>query len=94
MNFIKNLENNSILLIPYNIKDKVLEYIDDNDILVSIKIMTFNDLKKGLMYDFNNETIYEVMKHYNVNYGVAKSYLNDTYYIDDSDNEKINYFRC
>ena len=35
--------------------------------------------------------IYEVMKHYNVNYGVAKSYLNDTYYIDDSDNEKINY---
>ena len=55
--------------------------------------MTFNDLKKGLMYDFNNETIYEVMKHYNVNYGVAKSYLNDTYYIDDSDNEKINYLR-
>ena len=93
MNFIKNLKNNSILLIPYNIKDKVLEYIDDNDILVSIKIMTFNDLKKGLMYDFNNETIYEVMKHYNVNYGVAKSYLNDTYYIDDSDNEKINYLR-
>lgn len=93
MDFIRNLKDNSILLVPYNIKDKILEYIDSNDILINIKLMTFNDLKNGLMYTYENEAIYNVMKHFNVGYGVARNYINDTYYIDDSDNFKMNYLR-
>lgn len=93
MNFIRNLIDNSILLVPYNIKDKILEYIDSNDILINIKLMTFNDLKNGLMYTYENEAIYNVMRHFNVGYGVARNYINDTYYIDDSDNFKMNYLR-
>lgn len=47
MHFIDNLLDNSILIIPNNLKTKVLEYINDNAILKSIKIMTFNELKKA-----------------------------------------------
>ena len=91
MDFISELENNSILLIPNNIKDKVLNYINDNNILKSIKIISFNDLKNGLYYTYNNEAINYVMKNYNANYMLSKSFIDDTYYIDSlCDNNKIN----
>lgn len=91
MKFIDGIKNNSILIIPNNIKNKVLEYIDKNNILKSIKIMNFIDLKKGLFFDYNNKTIDYVMNKYNVNYNIALNYINDLYYVDDivSDNNKI-----
>ena len=92
MKFIDNITHDSILLMPNNIKNKVLDYIDENNILKSIKIMTFNDLKKGLLFDYNNETIFNVMKYLDVNYGVAKDYIKNLYYINEEryDNEKLN----
>ncbi|MCH5166853.1 MAG: PD-(D/E)XK nuclease family protein [Erysipelotrichales bacterium] len=92
MKFINNMVHDSILLVPNNIKNKVLDYIDDNNKLISIKIMTFNDLKKGLLFDYNNETIFNVMNYLNVNYGVAKDYIKNLYYINEDkyDNDKLN----
>lgn len=81
MDFLNSLENNSILLIPYNLRDKVLEYLDSINSIINIKIMTFNDLKKGLMFDYNNEAIYNVMINSNVNYSVAKNYVDNLYFI-------------
>lgn len=92
MDFIKYIELDSFLLIPSNIKDKVLNYIEDNNLLLNIKIITFNELKKGLFYDYDNKTIYELMKKYNLTYSLAKNYIDNTYYIveDKYDNEKLN----
>ena len=92
MDFLKNITNDSILLIPYNIKEKVLDYINENNLLVNIKIISFNDLKAGLFYSYDNKTIYNVMNKYNTSYSLAKSYIQDTYYIieDKYDNPKLN----
>ena len=92
MDFLKNIKEDSILLIPNNIKDKILEYINENKLLINIKFLTLNDLKKGLFYDYNDETIYKLMKNNGISYSVAKSYIEDTYYLDkDSyDNKKLN----
>ena len=91
MDFIKDLDNNSILIVPSNIKDKILDYIDKNELLINIKLLTFRDLKVGLLYDYTNESIYNVMKKFDVSYSIAKSYINDTYSLDkDSyDNKKL-----
>ena len=91
MDFLKTLDNNSILIIPSNIKDKILDYINNNKLLINIKLLTFRDLKVGLLYDYTNEGIYFIMKKYNISYSIAKSYINDTYYLDkDSyDNPKL-----
>ena len=93
MEFFKDLKDNSILLIPYNIKDKLLEYIDINNIKKNLKFLTFNDLKNGFMYTYENEAIYEVMRNYNISYDVAVNYIKDTYYIDDKNNSKMNFLR-
>ena len=93
MEFINTINNNSILIIPDNIKNKVLEYIDQNNILKNIKIMNFNELKKGLFFDYNNKTIDYIMTNYKINYSVAKNYINDLYYLDEvnSNNAKIKF---
>lgn len=84
MKFLDNLLNDSILIIPNDLRDKVLEYFDNTSKLKNIKIMTFNDLKKGLFFDYNNETINYIMNKYQVNYDVAKNYIQDLYYVSDS----------
>lgn len=92
MDFLKEIKDDSLLLIPYNLKEKVLDYINDNNLLINIKIISFNDLKYGLFYAYDNKTIYNVMKEYNTSYSLAKSYIQDTYYIieDQYDNKKLN----
>ncbi len=93
MDFIKQLENNSILVIPYNLRNKVLEYIESLQEIKYLKIMTFQDLKYGLYYDYRNEAIYHVMKAFNLTYNIAKSYMEMLYYIEDfkKDDPKYNY---
>ncbi len=94
MDFLKQLDNNSILLVPNSLKKKILDYIDQNNLLVNVKLMTFLDLKKGLFFDYTNEAISFVMKKKNVNYGVSRDYLNNLYYIDENikySNDKLNF---
>lgn len=93
MDFINNLENNSILVIPDNLRDKTLNYINSNKLLLDIKIQTFNDIKIGILYDYNNETIYNLMNKYNISYNQSKEYLNDIYYLnkDNYTEDKLRY---
>lgn len=90
MDFIKEIKDNSILIIDNNIKNKVLDYIDKNKILKNIKIINFQELKKSLYFDYTNETIFRIMNHYHLKYAVAKKYLDNIYYIIDEvkDNDK------
>lgn len=92
MNFIDTLEDNSILIIPNNLKTKVLVYINDHSILKSIKILSFNDLKKGLLFDYETDAIKATMDYLEVSFNVAKSYVSNLYYINENsyDNEKLN----
>lgn len=90
MNILKCIEENSILIIPASLRNKVLKYFNDEEIFNNVKIITFNDLKKGLMFDYTNETINYVMSNYNTSYQVSKEYINSLYYLDDSiKNEKF-----
>ncbi len=85
MDFLKTLENNSILVIPHNIKDKVLEYFDGLDGLVNVKLTDFNQLKKDLLFDYNNETIYKIMDKKNYSYDTAKDFVENLYYLDNEE---------
>ena len=95
MDFLKNINEDSILLIPNNIKDKVLNYINNEKLLINIKIISFNDLLKGLFYGFTNEAIYEVMSTKGVTYETAKDFINNTYYLngENENKEKIKYIK-
>jgi len=91
MDFLKNIKKDSILLIPNNIRDKILDYINTNKLLINIKIMSFNDLLHRFYYDYTNEAIWEVMKKETTTFETAKDFINNTYYLngDNEESEKI-----
>ena len=90
MNFLNEIEDNSILIIDNNIKTKILDYINDNKILKQVKIMNMQELKKELFFDYSNEAIFRVMKNFNLDYNVARKYISNLYYLEDKtyDNPK------
>lgn len=92
MNFINSLDDNSILIVPNNIKTKVLTFINDNSILKSLKIMSFVAVKKALLFDYKTDAIKATMDYMDVSFGVAKSYIGNLYYVNEEEyiNDKMN----
>ena len=81
--------NNKIIIIDDRLKNSLLKSISDK--LLNSKIITLNELKRNYYFDYDNETIYYVCSHYNVNSDIAKLYINNLYYIDNIEDEKIKF---
>ena len=81
---LENIKNNSILVIPNNIKKRIIKEL--NNKLLNIKIMSLNELIKKYTFDYNDKTIYYLMKKENIKYEIAQNYIKNIYYI-----ENINY---
>ncbi|MDD4187796.1 MAG: PD-(D/E)XK nuclease family protein [Bacilli bacterium] len=89
MDIYKYLNNNSILIIPNNLKDVILKKINENPI-INIKIMTLNDLKRKILFDFDAQTIYFVMKEKALSYRNALEIIKNLYFLSDKiDNQKL-----
>ena len=87
---MKNLKDNTLLLVPASLKEKVLlSFCDD---LKNIKIMTDKEFFKNYYFDYSLETIFYLMNKYNLKYAVALVYLNNLYYVENKDynNDKLN----
>ena len=84
---LDKIENNSILIIPNTIKNKVIKEL--NKKALNIKIMPLNELIKKYTFDYNEKTIYHLMKKENIKYDIAKNYIENIYYIEDKNYENI-----
>lgn len=78
-----------IVLAPYGIRSNIIkkreEYYNYN-----IKFMTLEEFVKRYTFDYDNKTIYYLMKEYNIKYSTALVYLDNLYYISDKiDNDKM-----
>lgn len=84
--------DNSVLVIPNNIKNKVLDILNKQDKLYNIKIISLDELKACFLYQYDNEAIYYLMEKYHFKYDVAITYLENIKYLEnDSYNvKKIN----
>lgn len=81
MDFLENLTSETLLIAPSQTKEKILEKINKLDKLINIKIMSFEELKKNILFDYNIETILYLMNKYNYKYEVAKNYIENLYFI-------------
>lgn len=79
---MKNLKDNTLLIIPNNLKEKIL--LNFNSELKNIKVITINDFIKNYYFDYTLETIYYLMNKYNIKYEIAKIYIENLYYIKDT----------
>lgn len=80
-----------ILLIPNSISENIIEKVRKTYYNYNIKFMSLDEFIKKYTFSYDNETIYHIMKKYNIKYSSALVYLNNLYYISDKlDNEKMN----
>lgn len=83
---INNIKDNIILIVPNNIKEEVLKKIRDLNNKLNIKIFNLEEFIKKLTIDFNEETIYQTMLNYNINYSIANLYLKNIKYVEEDNN--------
>ena len=79
-----------ILLLPNNLKKSIIKKVREEHYNKSIKFMSLEEFIKKITFDYNERTIYYLMKDFDMNYYTCKLYLDNLYYIDNKlDNEKM-----
>jgi len=78
LDFIKD---NSILIIPNNLKNNIIKYIRLFSKDINIKIFSMDEFIKKLTFTYDEKTIYELMKLEDINYSNAKLYINNMCYV-------------
>ncbi len=79
-----------ILLVPNNIKKEIIKKVRNKYYNYNIKFMSLEEFSKRITFNYNEKTLYFLMKEYNINYHTSKLYLDNLYYIDNKlDNEKM-----
>lgn len=85
MDIYKYLDNNTILIIPNNLKDYILNIINERP-LINIKVMTLDDLKKKLIFEYDAQTIYYTMKEKSLSYQNSIEIIESLYFLTDNIN--------
>ena len=86
-----DLLNNKIVIVKDGMKSSLLRLISESKKLLNIKIITLSELKKSYFFDYDNEAIYYICNKYNVISDIVKIYINNLYYLDDIDEEKVRF---
>lgn len=86
---MKNLKDNTLLIIPSHLKEKILLSFCGE--LKNIKIMTESEFIRNYYFDYDLETIYYLMNKYKLKYEIALVYLKNLYYVENKDynNDKL-----
>ena len=82
MDFLNELKEETLLIIPNSIKNKVLKYIRSYNPLANVKIVSLDDIKKLLVFDYDSEAVFYLMNKYKYRYEVAKVLIDNMYYVD------------
>lgn len=89
MDFLDDINKETILIIPINLKSRILDYLKNK--LVNIKIYSLEDIEKLLLFDYDEEVFLYLMNKYNWCLDICKMYINSLYYIENKkyNNEKL-----
>lgn len=79
--------NNKILIIPNNIKTKVVKYINNLPKLSNVKILTDQEFIINLTIDYNEKAIIYLMNNKNLSYQNAKEILKNLKYAINDNND-------
>lgn len=83
----QNLENDSIIIIPNQLKEILLLKLNENEKLTNIKLMGLDEFKKRYYFDYTTETIYFLMQKYHFSYDFCLDIINNLYYINSKNYE-------
>ena len=84
--------DNLLLIVPNNIKNEIIKEITSLDSFYSCKVISEIEIKKLVCFDYDIKAIDKLANKLNVNYSIAKEYIEAMYYIDNNNysSKKLN----
>ena len=80
-----------IIITNNNNKKNILRNLSKNKRLYNLKFYSFKELKKKVFFDYDLNTLEYVMNKYKVNLDIAEIYINNLYFLQKLDNEKVSF---
>ena len=95
MNFLDNIENDILIICNNYSKNTILEFLNNNNKLLNINIITINEFYNYYFFSYDEKTIYYLKDKYNISISNSKMYLDNMKYIINSNinNDKIIYLK-
>ena len=76
---LEKIPNHSLVIIPNNLKNKLLKEISQNKKLINIKMMTKEEFIQNYYGKIKTEATYFLMKEFHLNFSVAQKYLKNIF---------------
>lgn len=91
MKYLDYLTDNTLLVVPNDIKEDIILEVIEEKPLVNIKYSSLENLRRSF-FEYDEKAVYYLMKHYNLKYEVALIYLDNMLYLKKKsyDSEKLN----
>lgn len=91
MKYLDYLTDNTLLVVPNDIKEDIILEVIEEKPLVNIKYSSLENLRRSF-FEYDEKAVYYLMKHYNLKYEVALIYLDNMLYLKENsyDSEKLN----
>ena len=87
MSYIDYVKDDTVLVVPNSIKESVITTITEQKPLTNIKYISLEELRRKVIFDYDERAIFYLMEKYNIKYDVAKIYLNNIIYVCKSDSK-------
>ncbi len=79
MNLYNYLKDDAVFIVPNNFKEEILSIIDRKNLLYNIKVYTINEIKRKIIFDYDEKTILFLVNKYKMDYAYAKDVINSIY---------------
>lgn len=76
---IDQIRKGDTVILPLSLKDELLKEISKNKKLLNVKLMTKEEFINKYYGSYKNESLYFLMKKFNLNYDIAKKYLKNIF---------------
>ena len=74
---LDNIINRTLLIVPNNLKNYILETINKENKLINIKVMTIKEFSDAYFFSYTKETIHFLVNKYNISVENAILFLDN-----------------
>lgn len=76
------LKENNLIICPIHLQKSVIQEINQQQRLISYKIMDLSEFNQNYFFSYNKKTVYHIMNQLKVKYDIALEYINALYYVE------------
>lgn len=93
MDILNELTNNTIIITPNSVKEKILLSLNGINKIINIKFMTLEDIRDNYYFKYDEKAILFIMDTYNFDIDITTTILDLLYYINDKkyENSKLQF---